>query len=73
MWPMLLVKLSKVESILSEFSIVPIGFAHHIDSALVLAAAALVKASLEKLACFWSNYCLFFFFFFFFFGEIDSR
>lgn len=32
-----------------EFSIVPIGFAHHIDSALVLAAAALVKASLEKL------------------------
>lgn len=33
----------------SEFSIVPIGFAHHIDSAQVLAAAALVKASLEKL------------------------
>lgn len=33
----------------SEFSIVPIGFAHHIDSAQVLTAAALVKASLEKL------------------------
>lgn len=33
----------------AEFSIVPIGFAHHIDSAQVLAAASLVKASLEKL------------------------
>jgi hypothetical protein len=33
----------------AEFSIVPIGFAHHIDSAHVLAAASLVKASLEKL------------------------
>ena len=33
----------------AEFSIVPIGFAHHIDSAQVLIAASLVKASLEKL------------------------
>jgi len=33
----------------AEFSIVPIGFAHHIDSAQVLAAASLVTASLEKL------------------------
>jgi hypothetical protein len=33
----------------AEFSIVPIGFAHHIDSAQVLAADSLVKASLEKL------------------------
>ncbi len=33
----------------AEYSIVPIGFAHHIDSAQVLAADSLVKASLEKL------------------------
>lgn len=33
----------------AEFSIVPIGFAHHIDSAQVLVAASLVRASLEKL------------------------
>ncbi len=33
----------------AEFSIVPIGFAHHIDSAQVLAAACLLKASLERL------------------------
>lgn len=33
----------------AEFSIVPIGFAHLIDSAQVLAAASLVRASLEKL------------------------
>jgi hypothetical protein len=33
----------------AEFSIVPIGFAHHIDSAQVLAAASLLTASLEKL------------------------
>ncbi|MBP9093309.1 hypothetical protein KBI23_19965, partial [bacterium] len=32
-----------------EFSIVPIGFAHHIDGAQVLTAASVVKASLEKL------------------------
>lgn len=33
----------------AEFSIVPIGFAHHIDCAQVIGAASLVRASLEKL------------------------